>query len=329
MPRERSGTASRRRPAARTAAALAVLCALVVAACGGDDGDDPRALHLVSLGDSLAVGVQPGLLGGGRETRQGYPRQLADLLRDDGTPVVLHELGCGGATSASLLAGGRDCAPERDTPYANEDPTTSQASHAIGLLSRLGDRRRAVLLDIGGNDVGDCLRDGRVDPACLRRVGAALRENLDELLGRLRDVAPDVPIGVLTLYDPLLGLWDEHPDARPALRRLHVLFLRTIDRTIVDVTRRHGATVVDLADAMHQYAPFRPTDRRRPQAVAAICDLTWMCVRPPRTPDIHLRREGYRLAAEVARRALGGALRSSLTVPSSVTAAAARPAPRP
>jgi len=311
----RSGRA--RRPASSPAAVASLLVAALalvaaVSGCGSEDGD---ALQLLALGDSLAVGVQPSLLGGGRETRQGYPRQLARMLRDRGVPVELHELGCGGATSASILSGGRPCAPERDTPYRNEEPTTSQASHAVGLLSRLGDRRRAVLLDVGGNDVGDCLSGGRVRAGCFARAGRALRENLDELLGRLRAAAPKVPIGVLNLYDPLLGLWDDHPEARAELRRQHDAFLRHVNRTIADAARRHDATLVDLAGAMHQDDPFRATDRARPRAAQAVCELTWMCVRAPRVPDIHLRRSGYELAARTALRALAPGVRTQMALP--------------
>ncbi len=288
----------------RTPLALLAAAALAAVALVGCGGDDPRALQVVSLGDSLAVGVQPSLLGSGTETRQGYPRQFARALRDEGRAVQLHELGCGAATSASVLSGGRPCAPERDAPYANQDPTTSQAAYAEGLLSRLGDRRRVVLVDIGGNDVGACFSGGRIVPGCFAKAGAALRRNLDELLERLRAAAPKVPIGVLNLYDPLLGLWDDHPEARPVLQREHRTFLREINRTIADAAARHDAVLVDLADAMDQNVPFRAADRDRPPAVQAVCDLTWMCVRAPRVPDIHLRAAGYRVAADAARRVL-------------------------
>nr|WP_040600222.1 SGNH/GDSL hydrolase family protein [Patulibacter medicamentivorans] len=289
----------------RSRALLGLLATfLTVGALAGCGADDPRALQVVSLGDSLAVGVQPSLLGSGTETRQGYPRQFARQLRDGGEDVQLHELGCGAATSASVLSGGRPCAPDRDAPYANQDPTTSQVAYAEGLLSRLGDRRRVVLVDIGGNDVGACFSGGRVLPGCFAKAGAALRKNLDELLQRLRDAAPKVPIGVLNLYDPLLGLWDDHPEARPVLQREHRTFLREINRTIADAAARHDATLVDLADGMDQNVPFRASDSTRPRAVEAVCRLTWMCVRAPRVPDIHLRADGYRAAADAALRAL-------------------------
>jgi lysophospholipase L1-like esterase len=304
-PRVPRAPRSRRPRASRPGALLAVVAALVLAGCGSDDADDPSALQVLSLGDSLAVGVQPKLLGGTQETTQGYPRRFAATLRDRGDAVHLIELGCGGATSASILSGGKPCGPKRDTPYRNEEPTTSQLSYAQGLLSTTRGKRRLVLVDIGGNDVGSCFTQGRIVPGCIAEAGAALRENLDTLLERLRLVDPDVPIGVLTLYDPLLGLWDAFPDARPLLRREHRTFLRRVNGAIVAATKHHDATLVDLAGAMDQAVPLRATTGTRPPAVAAVCRYSWMCVDAPRIPDIHLRREGYELAARTAIAALG------------------------
>jgi lysophospholipase L1-like esterase len=161
-----------------------------------------------------------------------------------------------------------------------------------------------VLVDVGGNDVGACFSGGRVLRGCVARAGATLRRNLDELLGRLRLVDRRVPIGVLTLYDPLLGLWDDAPAARGTLAREHRVFLREVNGAIAAATRRHDATLVDLAGAMDQDAPLDPRSDVRPGAVAAVCRYSWMCVPAPRTPDIHLRAAGYELAGRTALSAL-------------------------
>jgi lysophospholipase L1-like esterase len=289
-------------------AVLAAAAGLAGGLTGCGSSSDGSAVQVVSLGDSLAVGVQPQLFGGAKETPDGYPRLFAAELRDRGVAVDLQELGCGGATSDSLLAGGRPCAPERDTPYRNEEPSSSQASYALGALSASRGRRRVVLLDIGGNDVAACYDAGRIVPGCIARTGAALGRNLDTLLGRLRRLDPHLPVGVLTLYDPLLGLWDAHPEARDRIAATHDDFRREVNDTIVAAVRRHDATLVDLGGAMHQDEPVDPHAASRPAGVEAVCRLTWMCPAPPRAPDIHLRREGYALAARTALNALSGAL---------------------
>lgn len=282
-----------------------LLCSAVLAGCGGDAGSDaPGALNVVSLGDSLAVGVQPQLLGSDRATTQGYPRLLVRKLRDQGRDVKLHELGCGAATSTSVINGGLECAPERDTPYENEDPTNSQLAYAEGLLSTLGDAPTIVVLDIGGNDVGACLESGAVSTRCVRKAADQLRKNLKTILSRLRAVAPETPIAVLDLYDPFLGLWKTHPEGRTVMASTHRMFLSDVNGTIARVSKAEKTTLAPLGEAMDQGARLTPRMTAEPQAVAAVCEYTWMCVDPPMVPNIHLRRDGYDLAAAVLLRAL-------------------------
>lgn len=281
-----------------------------VGACGNDGVPEARAgaLNVVALGDSLAVGVQPQLFGADRATSQGYPRQLARTLREQDREVDLHELGCGGATSGSLISGGLPCAPDRDTPYDNEDPSTSQLAYAEGLLSTLGDAPTVVVLDIGGNDVGACLQGGTISTACVEKAGRSLRTNLDTILRRLRAVDPRVPIAVMDLYDPFLGLWKSHPEGRAALVRVHAVFLREINGVIARVSARHGAVVGQVGRAMRQDVALSEVQTTLPPAVAAVCEQTWMCVDAPLVPNIHLRRSGYRLAADQLLTALAPAL---------------------
>lgn len=281
-------------------AALCAVC-LAIAGCGTTERGNARTL--ISLGDSLAVGVQARLIGANTETRQGYPRQLARRWREAGVSVRLVELGCGGATSSSILTGGRPCAPERDTPYRNEDPASSQLAAAEGELSRLGDRPAAVVIDIGGNDVGACLQNGVLRAGCIAAAGERLKTNLDTLLGRLRALAPSTPIAILDLYNPFLGLWIAQPEARPAIRAAHRQFLRDVNGVIAAAARRHEVTLAPLGAAMRQGELPRLSDPE-PPGVRAVCQLTWMCVSPPQIPDIHLREEGYALAAQVVDRAL-------------------------
>lgn len=292
-----------RMPSPRTVLSLVGALVALVSAGGCGAAADQDAVTIISLGDSLAVGVQPRLIGADTETREGYPRQLARMWRERGQSVRLVELGCGGATSASVLSGGRPCAPERDTPYRNEDPASSQLAAAEGELSRLGAAPAVVIIDVGGNDVGSCLQAGVLRPGCIARAGRKLAENLDTLLGRLRAVAPDVPIAILDLYNPFLGLWNTQPAARPAIRAAHTQFLKDVNGVIAATARTHDVAVGKLGAAMQQPALPAATDES-PAAVEAVCAHTWMCVAPPQVPDIHLRASGYALAARVLDRAL-------------------------
>ena len=284
-------------------AALVGALMLLLAGCGSSTSRS-ETVHVVSVGDSLAVGVQPQLGGSGSLTAQGYPRQFASALRERGFEIELHELGCGGATSASVLQGGRECAPEGDEPYRNEDALTSQVAYAEGLLSRLPADNTIVLVDIGGNDVGACLAGGAAGPACVTRAGQALRGNLRELLRRLRAAAPKAPIAVLDLYNPVLGLWDDHPEGRPTIAAVHQAFRAEVNTAIDRVATSGGARIGRLGRAMRQDDAVDPRDRRRPASVAEVCRLTWMCVSAPLRPDIHPRREGYAAASQALLTAL-------------------------
>lgn len=281
-------------------AVASITCAAFVGGCGSNDA----GLNVISIGDSLALGVQPQLLGSDRATSQGYPRALATKLRDQGRTITLHELGCGGATSGSVIDGSRPCAPKRRTPYKNQDPLSSQLSYAEGLLSRLSDKPRLIVLDVGGNDVGSCLTGGAISTSCIAKAGKNLRTNLATILTRLHSVAPTVPVAVLDLYDPFLGLWEDHPEGRAQLVRAHGVFLRDVNGAIDQVATAHGAVVGKLGDAMQQSTPFTVAQPTVPAAVGSVCRYTWMCVNAPLVPDIHLRARGYRLAADVLLRAL-------------------------
>lgn len=264
----------------------------------GDAGVPQADLHVIALGDSLSVGVQPGLGGAGRITSQGYPRQLAARLRADGRTVKLHELGCGGATSESLIQGRVECAPAGDEPYANEDPSTSQLAYATGLLSRLHGQQVVVTVDVGGNDVGRCLQGGALKSACVTEAGGRIEENLEAVIGRLRAVSPDAPVVVMDLYDPFLGLWEDHPGTRATLRDVHAAVIADVNAGIRRAAESTGARLAPVSRAMFQDAPIGDLAEASPASVEATCRYTWMCVQPPLIRDIHLRREGHKVVAD-------------------------------
>lgn len=266
----------------------------------GDDSSQPIArgdaqritgepLEYLALGDSLSRGVQPGDAGN-QVTDEGYPRQLAARLRSR-QRVALIEAGCGGATTSSMIDGGR-CAPDAPVPYLNQGRSTSQLTWAIRHVRDRTDRPTLVTLDIGGNDLQRCVSP---DVARLRRCLTALRPAIERrwrLIARgLSAVAgPQTVLAVSTTYDPFVALVRTGTAVRPAVRAMHRFVTGTLNPRMARIFRREGWLVADLARAM------RAGDRlggpsSRP--VRAICDLTWMCARA----DIHLNADGYALAA--------------------------------
>ncbi len=62
--------------------------------------------YYLALGDSLSQGIQPGPTGADEPTDQGYPDQLATLLRAQDPDLRLVKLGCSGETTWTMIHGG-------------------------------------------------------------------------------------------------------------------------------------------------------------------------------------------------------------------------------
>ena len=116
----------------RIAATIAVATVAATAAMAG--GAPALAAHraaasttstyYLSLGDSLAQGVQPNSSGVSVETNQGYPNQLFAALRTANPSLKLVKLGCPGETTGTMINGGI-------CTY----PTGSQLSQAAAFLA--------------------------------------------------------------------------------------------------------------------------------------------------------------------------------------------------
>jgi lysophospholipase L1-like esterase len=297
----------------RSAAVVGLLLVAVVLVVGGlrardDDDGAPRpgsragsgqTLQLVALGDSLSRGVQPGERGQ-RITGEGYPRQLATLLRRRGVPVELVEAGCGGATAASALVGGR-CAPTGPVPYANDAPATSQVAWAVRHVRSRDAAPTLVTLDLGSNDVLRCVSpDAARVRACLRATGPGLRRRLREIAQRIAAAAgPDTVLVAATVYDPFVALLRggalDTAGLRAAVAAVDRFVVRELNPAIRRTFTAQGWLVAEVGPAMGTDGTRGPADVDR---VDAICDLTWMCARA----DVHLNREGYLRAARVFER---------------------------
>ncbi|MGH3399034.1 MAG: SGNH/GDSL hydrolase family protein, partial [Streptosporangiaceae bacterium] len=66
----------------------------------------PAPAYYLSLGDSLAQGVQPNAKGVSVETKQGYADQLYTALKMGNPTLKLEKLGCPGETTTSMIKGG-------------------------------------------------------------------------------------------------------------------------------------------------------------------------------------------------------------------------------
>lgn len=260
--------------------------ALAVAVACGAGGAEPRTeaaapvRYYLALGDSLAVGTQPGRLFSGA----GYADQLLRLRQRRQPRLRLIRLACPGETTTAFRRGGR-------CPY----PRGSQLAQAAAFLRANRGRVALVTIDIGANDL---LRCGGGGEACTRRAVASLRSNLPPILRELRRAAgPRVPIVGMDYYAPLLARWLEGGDGERAARRHLDGAVIPGNAALRAVFRARGVRVarVEAAFATRRFTPLEalPDGRSVPRNVAAICRLTWMCSQG----NIHANADGHRTIA--------------------------------
>jgi len=159
--------------------------------------------YYLSLGDSLA-------------DRGGNPEDYADklylALHASDPKLELVKLGCGGEGAQSMIEGSvlpsvnSSCGPP--SFYLHRYPHKTQLAEAVAFLRAHAGKVSLVTIDIGGNDVQDCLVVLNFSEDCLNGDLPALTANLSTILAELRTAAgPDVPIVGMNYYDAFSGLW--------------------------------------------------------------------------------------------------------------------------
>jgi len=272
--------------------ALALVSALAVAqpaaAIGPGSSGDHAPLYYLSLGDSLAAGVQPiGDPANVYRTDEGYADQLYAMAREWYPNLRLVKLGCPGETTATMIDGGI-CA------Y----PHGSQLEEAVAFLHAHGKFVAFVSIDIGSNDF-PC----QTGLECLSPGAATIAQNLPSILGALRGAAgPTTPIIGATIYDPFLAAWLTGPEGRAfaelsvaaAIVPLNGLLTKTYGDAGMPVADVQGAFSTTDFTTMVPLPPFGLV----PLNVVRLCQWTWACAPAPLGPDNHANAAGYHAMAE-------------------------------
>ena len=238
-------------------AAAAVLLTAGAMASSAASAEDVKETYYVSLGDSLAQGYQPtgGPSDGAQAPpghHQGYADQLFKLEREALPKLRLAKLGCGGETTATMIDGAW-C----------EYTAGSQLAQAVAFLEENSGRIEFVTLDIGANDVIECLFTG--DQRCFDAGIAAVRANLPVILEALQDAAGTrVPIIGMTYYNLFPGT--------PAGSMMD-----TLNAVLEEIYAAADVSVAQVDDAF----AANP---------AAACAWTWIC---SKYQDVHANTEGY------------------------------------
>jgi lysophospholipase L1-like esterase len=265
---------------------------------------------LLSLGDSYSVGWQE--LPGGTQgsTDHGPANQLVPLAAARGWHLRLVNLGCGGATTTSMLtASAVGCTPGALAPGAANYPNRSQTQAAVVFIKRHPNQVKVVTISVGGNDIDRC--PTQPDPTgCLKANMPTATKNLTKIVKQLRAAGgkrmriigstyPDVELGLwvhptvlgantLTLVPGSIGAFKD--DINPGLKKAY----DTVGAAFVDVTKATGA-----------YGPFvattDPTFGVIPVPVAKVCTLTYFC---DGTFNIHMKTPGYHIIAALEAKTL-------------------------
>ncbi|MGZ4206704.1 MAG: SGNH/GDSL hydrolase family protein [Actinomycetota bacterium] len=273
--------------------AAIVTAATAVGAAPGSSGTH-APLYYVSLGDSLAAGVQPDAAGHSVPTDEGYADQLYAAAKADIPNLTLVKLGCPGETTTTMITGGI-CAYDRG----------SQLDQAASFIRAHRRFIAFVTLDIGANDVDGCAPGGNIDVACLAAGFASTAANVPTIMSALRAAGPGVRIAGMNLYDPFLADWLSGPAGQ--LLAIASVPL-AVDFNELLSSSFGGVPVADVQDAFlttdFTPVPFPPFGNV-PHNVVEICALTWMCAPSPVGPNIHANADGYAVIAGVFETALG------------------------
>ena len=263
-----------------------------VAASSAPSHDAFGAGYYLSLGDSLSQGVQPNAAGVSVETNQGYPDQLYAALRFGDPRLELVKLGCPGETTGTMITGG-----------VCSYPQGSQLAAAVSFLKQHRGRVSLITIDIGANDLNPCviLTDPTKLQECTAGALKTIGANLTYIMAELRAAGGSkVRIIGMTYYVPELAAWLTGPAGQESAQlseQLAVIFSGVLSQ----VYQAFGARIADVFSAFHSsdftHQVTLPGIGTVPLNVALICQWTWECAPPPRGPNEHANKIGYRVIA--------------------------------
>jgi lysophospholipase L1-like esterase len=282
-----------------TACALAlatVACDSATSASGAGAAAAPvirGTSYYLSLGDSLAVGVQPDSAGASMPTNAGYANQLYEMLHAKSPGLRLVKLGCSGETTTTMIHGGICSYPAGSQLDAAERFLTAHRGHVA-----------LVTIDIGANDPNSCILGGLP----ISKIPGCVNASISHTLGDLRTILAgirhaggrSVPVIGMTYYVPELAGWLQTGYGKE-LAVLSERLAAGYNKLLAGVYRQYGAGVANVFAAFGSadFAPRvqTPGHGLLPRNVATVCAWTWACASAPRGPNEHANDTGYRVIA--------------------------------
>lgn len=245
--------------------------------------------YYLALGDSLAVGAQPVVPPDTTlaPTSMGYANDIFTKLSRGNSNLQLTELGCIGETTESMIQGGT-CS------YGADD---SQLKAAIDFLDH--NRVSLITLDIGANDIDNCISMGGVSDSCVFSALVRVGGDLSFILGELRRAAgPNVPIIGMNYYDPFLAAWTLG-SSRQALAIQSLEATDLFNGVLESVYHAFGVRVADVATAF-KINDFAPGPDNLPENVYQTIRLTFVSLGITAAnvvANVHPNTAGYEVIA--------------------------------
>jgi lysophospholipase L1-like esterase len=258
----------------------------------------PPTEYFVALGDSYTVGYQDSLR---HTTHNGPADQLVPLARKRGYRYKLANLGCGGATTDSMLTR-IDCPEAARTPGGAGYPGKTQTEAAVDFIKQHRGKVGLVTISISGNDVTPCIPVA--DPiGCIKAKMKTVRANLGKIVRPLRAAGgKKMRIVGSTYPDVVLGAWvrPEFGDGRFTLAANSLTsFQHYLNPGLKKTYASVGGSFVDVTRATGAYGSFDTVATKRygriPAPVAKACELTYFCS----SLGIHMTTPGYHIIAKL------------------------------
>lgn len=247
----------------------------------------------LDIGASASLGFQPTGIPkhNGHRTDTGYANDLVALENAKGVSLDLVQIGCPGETAQSMLDKGDACytLPER------------QLLRATQFLQANAGEAGVVTIDLGFNDVRDCLLSVPINETCANEGLALVRQDMAPVLKDLEAAAgPNVHFIGLEYGDPFLGHYlSSAAGELAATESLQVM--TALNAALATAYTSANVTVANVPGAFKS-DDVTPVSLKGvgevPTNVAEACTLTWYCTGYPYGPDDHPNNAGYKVIAQ-------------------------------
>jgi len=166
-----------------------------------------------------------------------YPDLIVSHYQASVPHLTLVDMACSGETTSSMISHSL-CAPGG-----------SQYRNALSFLRAHAGKVALVTIDIGGNDVVDCIFAANPTP-CFVNGLKTMQKNLATIVTGLRTAThSDVPIIGMNYYDPLLGDWLAGPGPTRTLTTQAITGVATLNTDMTNVYAKAAIPVADVAAA--------------------------------------------------------------------------------